>query len=140
MALTISTGFVVDDAIVVIENITRYLEMGMPPLRRAEGRAGDRLHCTDHQLFAGRRVHSAAADGRNCRPAVPRIRRHAFGRDRGFHGGLADDHADDVRPSSEGVQQTTVGSTAKPSTVSIGSSNLYGRTLIGRAAPFLHHC
>ena len=29
MALTISTGFVVDDAIVVIENITRYLEKGM---------------------------------------------------------------------------------------------------------------
>ena len=28
MALTISTGFVVDDAIVVIENITRYLEQG----------------------------------------------------------------------------------------------------------------
>ncbi len=28
MALTISTGFVVDDAIVVIENITRYIEMG----------------------------------------------------------------------------------------------------------------
>ena len=32
MALTISTGFVVDDAIVVIENITRYLEQGMKPL------------------------------------------------------------------------------------------------------------
>ena len=31
MALTISTGFVVDDAIVVIENITRYLEQGMSP-------------------------------------------------------------------------------------------------------------
>jgi len=31
MALTISTGFVVDDAIVVIENITRYIEMGMTP-------------------------------------------------------------------------------------------------------------
>jgi multidrug efflux pump len=31
MALTISTGFVVDDAIVVIENITRYLEKGMSP-------------------------------------------------------------------------------------------------------------
>ena len=31
MALTISTGFVVDDAIVVIENITRYIEMGMSP-------------------------------------------------------------------------------------------------------------
>ena len=31
MALTISTGFVVDDAIVVIENISRYLEQGMNP-------------------------------------------------------------------------------------------------------------
>jgi multidrug efflux pump len=35
MALTISTGFVVDDAIVVIENITRYLEHGMQPLEAA---------------------------------------------------------------------------------------------------------
>jgi multidrug efflux pump len=32
MALTISTGFVVDDAIVVIENITRHMEQGMKPL------------------------------------------------------------------------------------------------------------
>jgi multidrug efflux pump len=35
MALTISTGFVVDDAIVVIENITRYLEMGLKPFDAA---------------------------------------------------------------------------------------------------------
>ena len=35
MALTISTGFVVDDAIVVIENITRHLEAGMQPLPAA---------------------------------------------------------------------------------------------------------
>jgi len=35
MALTISTGFVVDDAIVVIENIARYLEQGMSPLQAA---------------------------------------------------------------------------------------------------------
>ncbi|PWT88315.1 MAG: multidrug transporter subunit MdtC [Acidobacteria bacterium] len=33
MALTISTGFVVDDAIVVIENISRYIEQGMPPMQ-----------------------------------------------------------------------------------------------------------
>ncbi len=32
MALTIATGFVVDDAIVVIENITRYIEAGMDPM------------------------------------------------------------------------------------------------------------
>jgi multidrug efflux pump len=35
MALTIATGFVVDDAIVVIENITRHLEDGMAPLEAA---------------------------------------------------------------------------------------------------------
>ena len=35
MALTISTGFVVDDAIVMIENITRYLEAGDTPMQAA---------------------------------------------------------------------------------------------------------
>ena len=35
MALTIATSFVVDDAIVVIENVTRYIERGMSPLRAA---------------------------------------------------------------------------------------------------------
>jgi multidrug efflux pump len=35
MALTISTGFVVDDAIVVVENISRYLEKGMTPIDAA---------------------------------------------------------------------------------------------------------
>ncbi len=35
MALTISTGFVVDDAIVMIENVSRYIEQGDPPLQAA---------------------------------------------------------------------------------------------------------
>jgi multidrug efflux pump len=35
MALTISTGFVVDDAIVMIENISRYVEQGVPRLEAA---------------------------------------------------------------------------------------------------------
>ena len=35
MALTIATGFVVDDAIVMIENIARYVEQGEPPLEAA---------------------------------------------------------------------------------------------------------
>ncbi|WP_315385121.1 MdtB/MuxB family multidrug efflux RND transporter permease subunit [Microvirgula aerodenitrificans] len=41
MALTIATGFVVDDAIVVIENITRYLEEGDTPLQAALKGAGE---------------------------------------------------------------------------------------------------
>jgi len=40
MALTISTGFVVDDAIVMIENISRFLEEGMSPLEAALTGAG----------------------------------------------------------------------------------------------------
>src|SRR5216117_757928 len=35
MALAISTGFVVDDAIVVLENIARYLEQGLRPVQAA---------------------------------------------------------------------------------------------------------
>ena len=35
MALTIATGFVVDDAIVVLENISRHIEKGLPPFKAA---------------------------------------------------------------------------------------------------------
>src|SRR5439155_2117982 len=35
MSLTIATGFVVDDAIVMIENISRYVEEGEPPMQAA---------------------------------------------------------------------------------------------------------
>jgi multidrug efflux pump len=41
MALTISTGFVVDDAIVMIENISRYIEMGESPMEAALKGSGE---------------------------------------------------------------------------------------------------
>ncbi|HVH73954.1 MAG TPA: efflux RND transporter permease subunit [Stellaceae bacterium] len=41
MALTISTGFVVDDAIVVLENVTRHIEAGMPRMQAALQGAGE---------------------------------------------------------------------------------------------------
>ncbi|HEY1742467.1 MAG TPA: efflux RND transporter permease subunit, partial [Granulicella sp.] len=41
MAFTIATGFVVDDAIVMIENISRYLEEGMAPMEAALKGAGE---------------------------------------------------------------------------------------------------
>jgi multidrug efflux pump subunit AcrB len=47
MALTISTGFVVDDAIVVLENITRHIEGGMKPHAAAIlGAAKSALPCS----------------------------------------------------------------------------------------------
>ena len=98
MALTISTGFVVDDAIVMIENIARYIEEGEPPLRgRAQGRRADRLHDRLADRFADRGADSAAVHGRHRRPAVPRIRGHAGRHHPGFGGRLADADADDVR-------------------------------------------
>ncbi len=64
MALTIATGFVVDDAIVVMENITRHVEAGMKPMEAAfKRRRGDRLHGLHHQRIAGGGVHPVAADG-----------------------------------------------------------------------------
>ena len=121
MALCISTGFVVDDAIVVIENITRYLEQGMPPFAGgAAGSAGDRLHGADHQHFAGRGLHSPAADGRHRGPPVPRIRGDAFRGHRRFHGGLAHRHAHDVRAPAAGSTNPTAGSIGPASAPSTG--------------------
>ena len=78
MALTISTGFVVDDAIVMIENIARYIEEGDAPIAgRAERRRADRLHHRVADRVADRRADSAAVHGRHRRPAVPRVRGHA---------------------------------------------------------------
>ena len=58
MALTISTGFVVDDAIVVIENITRYLEQGMQPFAAAlQGAQEIGFTVCHHQRFADSRLY-----------------------------------------------------------------------------------
>ena len=71
MALTISTGFVVDDAIVVIENISRYIEAGETPLQAAlKGSRADRLHDHFADGVADRRADPAAVHGRRGRTAV----------------------------------------------------------------------
>ena len=90
MALAISTGFVVDDAIVVLENITRYLEQGMAPVAAAFQGAreiGFTVLSMSTSLVAVFIPHSA--DGRHRRPSVPRICRYAERGDCGFAAGLA---------------------------------------------------
>jgi multidrug efflux pump len=69
MALTISTGFVVDDAIVVMENISRLREGGMVADEGGvRGLAPDRFHHPLHQHVADRGLHSHSADGRHRGP------------------------------------------------------------------------
>ncbi len=72
MALTISVGFVVDDAIVMIENIIRHRERGArSDARRADRLAADRLHRDVDQHLAGRGIHPADLHGRHHGAAVP---------------------------------------------------------------------
>ena len=95
MALTISVGFVVDDAIVVVENIYRHIEAGLSPMLAAlKGAQRDWIHRALNQHFAGRRVHSAAADGRNRRAPVPGIRDYRRGGHRSIRGRVPDADAD----------------------------------------------
>ena len=98
MALTISVGFVVDDAIVMIENIVRLMERGEPPLRAAMlGRAADRLHRDVDHAVAGRRLRPADLHGRHSGPAVPRVRHDPDHGDPDLGGRFAVDDADDLR-------------------------------------------
>ena len=102
MALAIVTGFVVDDAIVVIENITRYLEAGDSPLQAAlKGSQGNRAHGSVDEHFADFRVHSHPPDGRDRGEIIPRICRHAERGHRGFVVCFAHRHAHDVRAVPE---------------------------------------
>ena len=96
MALTISTGFVVDDAIVMIENIDRFLEEGHSPMEAAlHGRRADRLHHHLADGFTDCRFDSSAVHGRHCGQALPRICRDAGSDNRDFCAGFTYAHADD---------------------------------------------
>ena len=98
MALTIATGFVVDDAIVVLENISRHIEDGMPRVQAAllgAREVGFTVLSISLSLIAvflpillmggivGRLFREFAHD--------------AVDGDPGLAGDLADHHADDVR-------------------------------------------
>ena len=77
MALTLAVGFVVDDAIVMLENIVRHLEMGKARMQAAldgAGEVGFTILSMTLSLAGG--VHPDPVHGRHHRQAVPRVRRH----------------------------------------------------------------
>ena len=101
MALTISTGFVVDDAVVMIENISRYMEEGETPLPAAlEGIEPDRFHDSVFDGFADRGSDSSAVHGRRRRQALPGICHHLESHDPGLGRRFADPDANDVRETA----------------------------------------
>ncbi len=105
MALTVATGFVVDDAIVVMENITRHLEAGMEPFAASLQGAkeiGFTVFSISMSLIAV--FIPILMMGGIVGRLVPRICGHAFDRHRGLDGDLADHHAHHVRASAQGAQ------------------------------------
>ena len=71
MALTLCVGFVVDDAIVMLENIVRHMENGEPPMEAALQRLeGNRLHDHFHDAVALGGVHSGVVHERIARPVA----------------------------------------------------------------------
>ena len=84
LAIVLSVGLVVDDAIVVVENVERHMREGMSRMNAALVRRA-RIDRADHRHddHAGGGLHADRAAGRIDRRALPRIRAHP-GR-RGFH-------------------------------------------------------
>ena len=85
LALTLSVGIVIDDAIVVMENIFRYIEeKKYSPYEAAHrGHRRNRPGRDGHHALAGRRVPADRHDGRHRRP-VPQVVRHHDGRPRSW--------------------------------------------------------
>jgi len=104
MGLTISVGFIVDDAIVMIENIVRYIEQDAALRSRAQRCGTDRLYDHFDHLFADCGVHPAVLHGRHHRPAVPRVRGHGVGRGSGLGGRLVDPDAGVVLAVPKGAR------------------------------------
>ena len=131
MALAISTGFVVDDAIVVIENISRYLELGFSPAMAAlKGAKEIAFTVSLHERVADRGVHSDSSDGWHCRPAVSRVLGNAGDSDRDFARGLADNDTFAVRQ----VPQAGSRAKARPAVPSVGKSVRRNSGRISRVA------
>ena len=145
MALTISVGFVVDDAIVMIENIVRHMEKGDAAVAGgADRRAADRLHRDVDQHFPGRRLHPADLHGRHPRAAVPRIRHDDDAGDRHLRGGIAVADADAVRPLYAGAGTRRSGRSGAALDRGDGSrlprqpALLRAHARLGAAAPRVH--
>ena len=101
MALILAVGFVVDDAIVMLENIVRHLEMGEGPVKAAlNGSREIGFHHRLHDPVAGGRLHSRPFHGGHPRPSVPGVCRHHRGGHSHFGGDLPDAHPHALQPVS----------------------------------------
>ena len=105
MALTIATGFVVDDAIVVLENITRHIEQGMDPMQAAYTGAKEiAFTVVSMSTSLSRGLHPDTPYGGHGGPPLPRVRRDPLHRRRYVPRHLTHRDADDVRETAEAAK------------------------------------
>ena len=108
MGLSIAVGFVVDDAIVMLENIQRHVEEGLSPLEAAlkgAGEIGFTILSISLSLIAV--FIPLLADGRHRRPHFPRVRHHRDDDDRRLGVRRPDADARDGRALPEGQERTS---------------------------------
>ena len=96
LALTLMVGIVIDDAIIVLENIFRFIEeKDMPPFQAAiQGTQGDRPGGHGDHAVAARGVPAGGLHGRHRRPLHELVRLHVGLRHRGLAAGLVHPDAD----------------------------------------------
>ncbi len=102
LALTLSVGFVVDDAIVMLENIVRHIEQGLPVRAAAlkgSGEIGFTIMSMTLSLVAV--FIPGAVHGRHPRPAVARVRRHHHRRYSRVRARVAHADSDALQPLPE---------------------------------------
>jgi multidrug efflux pump len=139
MALTVASGFVVDDAIVVLENITRHVEAGMD--RKEAVLLGAReVGFTDEPL-ADRRIYSDSSDGRHCWRVFLRIRNDAVVCHHHIPRRVTHDHADDVPFPHHKPRGKTAGALHGGRRARLRSCPQFLRqhTRVGARQPRLHH-
>ena len=108
LAIVLSVGLVVDDAIVMVENVERHMHMGKTPFRGGHGRRA-RTGGSDHRDddHPGRCLRADRYSGRADRRAVPRVRIHARRRGHRLRRRGADAFADDgIEAAARGRHRT----------------------------------
>ena len=110
MALTIAIGFVIDDAVIIIENITRLIQEGETPIDAAlKGTRQMGFTVALDHYGADCRSRAGPVHAGHRRPSVSRIRRDPGRSHRCFGHRVIDGDADDVRPASRPARASTAG-------------------------------